>query len=136
MSLGFKVEIERALDTLAAQGTDPAIALIARAKQKFENCLLAFQGYGEIPYTMYSPRTWYDANDDEGWIVSRKENLYVAMARSVSLGRGERPEYVEQFIHAIPLVWVVLGRLPVLLCLGRLLAGIFYRFVHEPPLNR
>jgi hypothetical protein len=68
-------------------------------------------------------------------IVSRKENLYVAMARSVSLGRGERPECVEQFIHAIPLVWVVLRRLPVLLCLGHLLAGIFYRFVHEPPLN-
>src|SRR5258708_38565008 len=69
-------------------------------------------------------------------IASRKEKPYVAMARSVSLGRGERPEYVEQFIHAIPLVWVVLRRLPVLLCLGRLLAGIFYRFVHEPPLNR
>jgi len=57
------------------------------------------------------------------------------MARSVSLGRGERPEYVEQFIHAIPLVWVVLRRLPVLLCLGRLLAGIFHRFVHEPQLK-
>jgi len=65
--LGFKEEIEKALDTLAAQGTDPAIALIARAKKKFQNSLFEFSGYGEIPYTLLSPRTWYDADDDEGW---------------------------------------------------------------------
>lgn len=67
MSFGFKMEIEKAIATLAAQGTDPAIALIARAKKKFQNSLFQFAGYGEIPYTMLSPRTWYDADDDEGW---------------------------------------------------------------------
>ena len=67
MGLGFKVEIEKAIDTLAAQGTDPAIALIARAKKRFQNSLFQFSGYGEIPYTLLSPRTWYDADNDEGW---------------------------------------------------------------------
>ena len=67
MGLGFKEEIEKAINTLAAQGTDPAIALIARAKKKFQNSLFEFSGYGEIPYTMMSPRTWYDADNDDGW---------------------------------------------------------------------
>lgn len=67
MGLGFKIEIEKAMATLAAQGTDPAIALIARAKKRFENSLFEFPGYGEIPYTMLSPRTWYNPDDDEGW---------------------------------------------------------------------
>ena len=65
--LGFKEEIEKAINTLAAQGTDPAIALIARAKKRFQNSLFEFPGYGEIPYTILSPRTWYDPDDDEGW---------------------------------------------------------------------
>jgi hypothetical protein len=67
ISLGHKIEIEKALNTLAAQGTDPAIALIARAKKKFQNSLFEFPGYGEIPYTMLSPRTWYDTDNDDGW---------------------------------------------------------------------
>lgn len=67
MGLGFKIEIEQAISILAAQGTDPAIALIARAKKKFQNSLFEFSGYGQIPYTMLSPRTWYDADNDEGW---------------------------------------------------------------------
>ncbi|MBV9248375.1 MAG: hypothetical protein JO227_03890 [Acetobacteraceae bacterium] len=67
ISLGFKEEIEKALNTLAAQGTDPAIVLIARAKQKFQNDLLEFMGVGEIPYTLLSPHSWYDADNDDGW---------------------------------------------------------------------
>jgi len=67
MGLGFKIEIEKAISTLAAQGTDPAIALIARAKKKFQNSLFEFSGYAEIPYTMLSPRSWYDAEEDDGW---------------------------------------------------------------------
>jgi len=39
MGLGFKLEIEKAINTLAAQGTDPAIALIDRAKKKFQHSL-------------------------------------------------------------------------------------------------
>ena len=39
VGLGFKLEIETAIDSLAAQGTDPAIALIARAKKKFQRSL-------------------------------------------------------------------------------------------------
>jgi hypothetical protein len=67
MGLGHKEEIERAFNTLAAQGTDPAIALIARAKKKFQNSLFDFAGYGQLPYTLLSPRTWYDADNDDGW---------------------------------------------------------------------
>ena len=66
-SLGFKMEIENAINTLAAQGTDPAIALITRAKQRFLNSQINFQGYGNIPYIALSPRTWYDADNDDGW---------------------------------------------------------------------
>ena len=66
-SFGFKTEIENAIATLAAQGTDPAIALIARAKKRFQNSLNEFQSVGQIPYTMMIPRTWYDADNDDGW---------------------------------------------------------------------
>src|SRR5262249_15987608 len=55
--LGFKSEIETAIATLAAQGMDPAIALIARAKKKFINSLNEFQSVGQIPYTIMIPRT-------------------------------------------------------------------------------
>lgn len=66
-ALGFKEEIEKAINTLAAQGTDPAILLITRAKKKFLNSLLEFQGIGEIPYTLLSPGSWYDVDNDDGW---------------------------------------------------------------------
>jgi hypothetical protein len=65
--LGFKQEIENAINTLAAQGTDPAIALISRAKKRFINSLNEFQSIGEIPYTIMLPNSWYDADNDDGW---------------------------------------------------------------------
>lgn len=65
--LGFKQEIEGAIATLAAQGTDPAIALIARAKKKFVNSLNEFQSIGQIPYTIMLPNSWYDRDNDDGW---------------------------------------------------------------------
>lgn len=55
MSFGFKEEIESAIATLAAQGTDPAIALIARAKKHYQNSLNSFPSISEIPYTMMLP---------------------------------------------------------------------------------
>ena len=64
---GAKSEVEKALSTLAAQGTDPAIALIARAKRRWENSLLNFPSIGNIPWTIMSPASWYDADDDSGW---------------------------------------------------------------------
>jgi hypothetical protein len=67
VGFGFKEEIESALATLAAQGTDPAIALIARAKKRFENSLNDFMSIGEIPYTVILPNSWYDTDDDDGW---------------------------------------------------------------------
>lgn len=67
ISLGFKEEIENALATLASQGTDPAIALIRRAKNRFLNSLNEFQGVGQIPYTIMLPNTWYDPDNDDGW---------------------------------------------------------------------
>lgn len=93
MGLGFKVEIEKAIATLAAQGTDPAIALIARSKKRFQNSLFEFPGYGEIPYTMLSPRTWYDADNDDGWndyneTDFHSESHYTASQTSYGGGGG------------------------------------------------
>jgi hypothetical protein len=93
MSLGFKMEIEKAIATLAAQGTDPAIALIARAKKKFQNSLFEFSGYGEIPYTVLSPRTWYDKDNDDGWneytsTDFHSESQYSASQTAYSGGGG------------------------------------------------
>ena len=66
-SFGHKHEIENAQDILAAQGTDPAIALISRAKKKFNDNVFTFPGVGLIPWTSMLPENWYDANDDDGW---------------------------------------------------------------------
>jgi hypothetical protein len=66
-SLGFKQEIENAIATLAAQGTDPAIALISRSKKRFVNSLIEFQNIGQIPYTVILPSSWYDPDNDDGW---------------------------------------------------------------------
>lgn len=93
MGLGFKIEIEKAIDTLAAQGTDPAIALIARAKKRFQNSLFEFAGYGQIPYVQMSPRTWYDPDDDEGWneyssTDLHSESHYTASQTSYGGGAG------------------------------------------------
>jgi hypothetical protein len=66
-AFGARSEIQNAMSTLAAQGTDPAIALIARAKRRWENSLLAFPNIGTIPWTTMSPASWYDADDDSGW---------------------------------------------------------------------
>jgi hypothetical protein len=66
-ALGHKGEIETAIATLAAQGTDPAIAIIARAKKRFINSLNEFQSVGQIPYTIMLPRTWYDKDNNDGW---------------------------------------------------------------------
>jgi len=66
-SLGFKGEIEDAIATLASIGTDPAIALISRAKKRFINSLNDFMSVGSIPYTIMLPRTWYDRDNDDGW---------------------------------------------------------------------
>jgi hypothetical protein len=67
VGFGFKNEIDQAIATLAAQGTDPAIALIAQSKKRFENSLTDFMGVGRIPYTMFSPESWYDPTNDDGW---------------------------------------------------------------------
>jgi len=67
MGLGHKEEIEKAINTLAAQGIDPAIVLIARSKKKFVNSLVAIPGIGEIPYTFVNPTSWYDPDNDDGW---------------------------------------------------------------------
>ena len=63
---GFKAEIEKAIATLAAQGIDPAILLISRAKHKYENSLVNIPNVGNIPYTFVLPSKWYSANSD-GW---------------------------------------------------------------------
>lgn len=92
-ALGFKEEIEKAINTLAAQGIDPAILLITRAKKKFLNSLLEFQGIGEIPYTLLSPNSWYDADNDDGWTEYsshdfHSESHYTASSTSFGGGAG------------------------------------------------
>jgi hypothetical protein len=92
-SFGFKQEIENAIDILAAQGTDPAIALISRAKKRFINSLNEFQGIGEIPYTVLLPNSWYDPDNDDGWneYTSRdahSESHYQASSTSYGGGGG------------------------------------------------
>jgi hypothetical protein len=91
VALGFKEDIEKAINTLAAQGTDPAIVLIARAKQKFNNDLLEFMGIGEIPYTILSPNSWYDADNDDGWTEYGSHDFHSEShydASSTSFGGG------------------------------------------------
>jgi len=89
--LGFKQEIENAIATLAAQGTDPAIALIARAKKRFINSLNEFQNIGEIPYTVMLPNSWYDPDNDDGWNEYSSSDLHSDShysASSTSYGGG------------------------------------------------
>lgn len=91
--LGHKQEIETAVATLAAQGIDPAIALIVRSKKRFINSLTEFQNVGQIPYTILSPQSWYDADNDDGWNIYSKrdfhhESHYTASSSSVSVGGG------------------------------------------------
>lgn len=91
--LGFKVEIEKAIAALAAQGTDPAMVLIDRAKKKYANALVEFMGVGEIPYVMLSPHSWYDSDNDDGWTEYtandfHSESHYQASSTSFSGSAG------------------------------------------------
>lgn len=90
-SFGHKEEIENALATLAAQGTDPAIALIGRAKKRFQNSLVDFMAVGEIPYTILLPNSWYDKDNDDGWNVYTSNDFHTEShydASSTSYGGG------------------------------------------------
>jgi hypothetical protein len=91
--LGFKQEIDSAVATLAAQGIDPAIALIKRAKDKYQNSLFNFPGLGNLPYTLLSPASWYDADNDDGWTDYsstdfHSESHYTASSTSYGGGGG------------------------------------------------
>jgi hypothetical protein len=91
--LGFKQEIENAIAILAAQGTDPAIALISRAKKRYINSLNEFMSIGELPYTLLLPSTWYDKDNDDGWYNYgstdfHSESHYQASSTSYGGGGG------------------------------------------------
>jgi len=91
VGLGHKEEIENAIATLAAQGTDPAIALITRAKKRFINSLNEFQSVGEIPYTIMLPNSWYDSDNDDGWDEYTSTDFHTEshyQASSTSYGGG------------------------------------------------
>jgi hypothetical protein len=66
-SFGFKQEIDEAIAVLAAQGIDPAILMIGRAKHKYENSLINIPSVGDIPYTFMTPSKWYSATGADGW---------------------------------------------------------------------
>ncbi len=63
---GAKQEIEEAMALLSAQGIDPAILMIRRAKVKYENSLINAPGVGNLPYTFITPSKWYSKNGP-GW---------------------------------------------------------------------
>jgi hypothetical protein len=91
VSFGHKEEIENAIATLAAQGTDPAIALIARCKKRFINSLNEFMSVGEIPYTVILPNSWYDPDNDDGWTEYGSTDFHTEShysASSTSYGGG------------------------------------------------
>lgn len=91
VALGFKEEIERNIAILAAQGTDPAIALIGRAKKRFTNSMTAIANMFEIPWTMIQPESWYDPNNDDGWTeysMSDFHNESHYQSSSTSYGGG------------------------------------------------
>jgi len=69
---GHKIEVETALNLLGAQGQDPAVLLINRAKQKWENSLVHFDKVGDIPYTFMLPPHWYSPNENTGWMTYSK----------------------------------------------------------------
>jgi hypothetical protein len=82
--LGYKSEIETALDTLNAQGMDPAIALINRAKLAYENSLGEMANIGTIPYTFIEPSTFYDAYEQDGWTKYYQDSSNVSETTSSS----------------------------------------------------
>jgi hypothetical protein len=71
---GHKVEVETAINLLGAQGQDPAVLLINRAKQKWENSIVHFDKVGDVPYTFMLPRKWYSA-DQPGWMTYSKDDF-------------------------------------------------------------
>jgi hypothetical protein len=75
-SFGHKQEIEDAIAILSARGTDPAIALIGRAKKKLNDNLFEFPGVGLIPWTGMLPGNWADPDDDEGWNVYNSRDFH------------------------------------------------------------
>jgi hypothetical protein len=92
-SLGHKQRIEAALNTLAAQGQDPAVALISRAKQKLEQNLFDFPGVGLLPLTLMIPSGWADESDQQGWNTystssSQRETHYTSSSTSYGGGGG------------------------------------------------
>lgn len=90
-SFGFKQEIENAIATLAAQGTDPAIALIGRDKKRYQNSLLEFQSVGELPYIIMQPNSWYDPDIDDGWNEYTTQDFHTEshyQASSTAYGGG------------------------------------------------
>jgi len=84
VGLGYKTEIETAQDTLNAQGMDPAIALINRAKLAYENSLVEIGTLGLYPYTLISPSTFYDPYIQDGWTGYSQTASSVATSSSNS----------------------------------------------------
>lgn len=74
--LGHKEEVEAAIDVLAAQGRDPATALISRAKRDLEQNLFEFPGFGLLPITTVLPSNWADERDDRGWNTYTKTDFH------------------------------------------------------------
>jgi len=93
VALGKKEKIEGALATLAAQGQDPAMALIGRAKKDLASNLFEFPGVGALPQTIIIPENWADEKDDRGWNTYtstdfHSETHYTESSTSIKAGGG------------------------------------------------
>lgn len=69
ISLGKKIEIENAIDLLAAQGTDSATKMIAMAKKNYEKYQVSFGALtATVPFVQLFPTNWCDpVKEDDGW---------------------------------------------------------------------
>ncbi len=93
VALGSKERVEGALATLAAQGQDPAMALIGRAKKDLAANLFEFPGVGLLPETKIIPENWADETDDRGWnhytsTDFHSETHYSESSTSIKAGAG------------------------------------------------
>ncbi len=92
-AMGSKERVEGALATLAAQGRDPAIALIGQAKRDLASNLFDFPGVGPLPITNIIPSNWANESDDRGWNTYTKTDFhnevhYTASSTSIKASAG------------------------------------------------
>lgn len=85
-SLGKKVEVENAIDLLAAQGGDAPVKMIALAKKVFDKYMVTGGVIPvAIPYVQLFPTNWCDPDkDNDGWTGYTYDSLKTTNSSSSS----------------------------------------------------